>query len=332
MFTDFAHVWSPVTLARRLGKKPLPVRFAGENLVFFRDTEGVAHALLDRCPHRGVKLSLGEVTKDGCLRCPFHAWEFDGRGNATHIPLNPDAKKDRLGATALPTREVGGLLWVYTAPGAEAPTEPTVPEALTQPGLSRTFLEVDWNADWTRAMENMLDSPHVPFLHAATIGRFVRPHLKRDSSMHIEWEDTPYGGRTTSSVDGRSDAGAALDYYAPNTMVLTIPVPNEVFRMHSMCVPIETGKVRMIIIGARSFARLPLLNPFFNRSNAKIAAEDRAVVESSWPVVIPPASEERSVRTDKATLRFRRYYFETLKGSSSAPRPSALRLVQSSRE
>ncbi|MBL8919613.1 MAG: aromatic ring-hydroxylating dioxygenase subunit alpha [Myxococcaceae bacterium] len=331
MFTDFANVWSPVTLAKRLGKTPLPVRFAGENLVFFRDQQGVAHALLDRCPHRGVKLSLGKVTDDGCLRCPFHAWEFDGQGRATHIPLNPDAKKERLGATAVPTRELGGLLWVYTAPGVEAPVEPIVPEALTQPGLSRTFLEVDWNADWTRAMENMLDSPHVPFLHAATIGRFVKPLLKRDSSMHIEWEDTPYGGRTTSSIDGNPDGGAGLQFYAPNTMVLTIPVPNEVFRMHSICVPIETGRVRMIIIGARSFARLPLLNPFFNRSNAKIAAEDRAVVESSWPVVVPPANEERSVRTDKATLRFRKYYFEKLKGTSAEPRPpSGLRLVQSS--
>lgn len=317
MFTDFANVWSPVTLARALGKKPLAVRFAGENLVFFRDSNGVAHALLDRCPHRGVKLSLGEVTNDGCLRCPFHAWEFAGDGRATHVPLNPDAKKERLGATALPTRELGGLLWVFT--GVTAPNEPTVPEALLRDDLGRTELEVEWNADWTRAMENMLDSPHVPFLHQKTIGKFVRPHLKRDSKMEIEWEDTPYGGRTRSSIEDRADSGADLDWYAPNMMALDIKIPRKLLRMHSLCVPIEPGKVRMIIIGVRSFAKLALLNPFFNRSNATIAEEDRAVVESSSPVVIPPAAEERSVRTDKATLRFRRYYFETLAGSRVTP-------------
>jgi phenylpropionate dioxygenase-like ring-hydroxylating dioxygenase large terminal subunit len=32
-------------------------------------------ALLDRCPHRGVALSLGTIT-DGCLACPFHGWRF----------------------------------------------------------------------------------------------------------------------------------------------------------------------------------------------------------------------------------------------------------------
>lgn len=323
MFKDFARVWSPVILAKRLGKTPLPVRFAGENLVFFRDGQQVAHALLDRCPHRGVKLSLGTVTSDGCLRCPFHAWEFAGDGTATHIPLNPDAKKERLGATALPTREIGGVLWVYTAPGVEAPTEPTVPDGLTMPGLARTFLEVEWNADWTRAMENMLDSPHVPFLHAGTIGRFVRPYLRRDSTMHVEWETTTYGGRTTSKLDGQPDSGATLDYFAPNVMVLNIGAPGKVFRMHSLCVPIETGRVRMIIIGVRSFATLPLLNPLFNHSNAKIAEEDRAIVESSFPVVVPPPALERSVRTDKATLKFRSYYFEQLVGSEAAPRTEA---------
>ncbi len=320
VFKDFANVWSPVILASRLSTKPLPVRFAGENLVFFRDAQGVAHALLDRCPHRGVKLSLGEVTKEGCLRCPFHAWEFAGDGTATHIPLNPDAKKERLGATGLPTREIGGVLWVYTAPGAEAPNEPVVPDGLTMNGVARTFLEVDWNADWTRAMENMLDSPHVPFLHQNTIGKFVRPYLKRDSKMNVQWEETEFGGRTRSLLDDRTDAGGELTYYAPNIMALDIKIPGKLLRMHSLVVPIETGKVRMIIIGVRSFAKLALLNPIFNRQNAKIAEEDRAIVESSWPVVVPPASEERSVRTDKATLRFRKYYFEKLAGSEVKPR------------
>lgn len=71
-----------------------------------------------------------------------------------------------------------------------------------------------------------------------------------------------------------------------------------------------------MIVGARSFARLSLLNHYFNHTNAKIAEEDRAIVESSDPVIVPPAGQEQSVRTDKATLRFRKYYFEQLAQSS----------------
>lgn len=318
MFEGFANVWTPVTLARRLkAGAPLAVTLAGEKLVFFRGADGTAGALLDRCPHRGVALSLGKV-KDGCLECPFHAWQFEPGGACAHVPLNPDAKRERLFATALPTREVGGLLWVYTAPVKQAPHELVVPETLTRPGLARTYLELEWNAHWSRAMENMLDSPHVPYLHEKTIGRFVRPYLKRDSSMEIGWEDTSYGAKLTSIIDGDSSRDAGfLEFYRPNMMVLTIPIPKQTFRMHSLCVPAEQNRVRMLIVGARSFATLGLLNPFFNWSNRRIANEDRAVVESSFPVEVPPAADERSVRTDKATLQFRRYYFETLKPSTA---------------
>lgn len=333
MFEGFANVWTPVLRAGHLKPgKLLPTMVAGEKVVFFRDERGRVRALLDRCPHRGVQLSLGTL-KAGCVECPFHAWRFDGQGAVVDVPLNPDAKRERLFATALPARELGGLLWLYTAPlvlqadGAESPGhEPEVPEGLTLKGAARTYLEVEWNTHWTRAMENMLDSPHVPFLHKGTIGRFVRPHLKADSRMDIEWEDTSFGGRTTSSVDGREEAGAALDWYRPNTMVLNIPMPGKLFRMHAICVPIDATRTRMIIVGARTFATLALLNPFFNLSNKRIAEEDRAVVESSQPLEIPPPAEEVSVRTDKATLQFRKYFFEVLKKSSAAPR-SPIRAV-----
>ncbi|HMY18638.1 MAG TPA: aromatic ring-hydroxylating dioxygenase subunit alpha [Polyangium sp.] len=322
MFEGFARVWTPVTSAKNLGKKPLGLMLAGEKIVFFRDAQGKPQALIDRCPHRGVKLSLGRVTEKGCIECPFHAWQFDGCGKATYIPLNPDAKKENYGAMALPVRELGGVLWAYTdVSGEPPPNEPPVPEALLNEKLAFSHLEVEWKAHWTRAMENMLDSPHVPFLHATTIGRFVRPYLKPDSRMDIEWKDTELGGETKSSVDGRDDGGAKLEFYRPNMMILHIPVPNQIFRMHSFCIPIDHERVRMLIIGARSFARLSLLNGYFNHSNAKIAEQDRAVVESSDPVIVPPAAQEQSVRTDKATLRFRKYYFDHLaKTSVEAPK------------
>lgn len=318
MFEDFAHLWTPVTLARRLKQKPLALQVAGEKLVLFRDGAGVARALLDRCPHRGVALSLGTRTDQGCLACPFHGWEFAGDGRAVHVPLNPEAKRERLTATALPVRELGGLLWVYTAPGAEAPCEPTVPDALVAPGLARTYLEVEWNTHWTRAMENMLDSPHVPFVHRSTIGRFVRPYLKRDTRMGVGWEDREYGGRASSwlEADGYQKM-ATLDWFRPNIMVLNIGMPGQVFRMHAICVPVDATKVRMLVVGARSFARARILNPLFNLSNRRIVNEDRAVVESSQPPEVPHPSTEVSVRTDKATLRFRRWYLESVKGTSA---------------
>jgi phenylpropionate dioxygenase-like ring-hydroxylating dioxygenase large terminal subunit len=329
MFEGFARVWTPVTIAKNLGTKPLGLLLAGEKIVFFRDAEGRAQALIDRCPHRGVKLSLGRVTEKGCLECPFHAWQFEGSGKTAYIPLNPEAKRENYSAMALPVREIGGVLWVYTdVSGTPPPNEPTIPEALLDQNLTLNHMEVEWNAHWTRAMENMLDSPHVPFLHAKTIGRFVRPHLKPDSRMDIEWEETDFGGETRSLIDGTHNSGAKLQFYRPNMMVLHIPIPNQTFRMHSFCIPIDHERVRMMIVGARSFARLSILNHYFNHSNAKIAAEDRAIVESSDPVIIPPAAQEQSVRTDKATLRFRKYYFDQLAKTSVEPQKRHLEVVK----
>src|SRR5688572_22963373 len=57
-------------------RKPLATTLFGTPLVMFRDEHGKAGTLLDRCPHRNVPLSLGDVIKDGTLRCPYHGWRF----------------------------------------------------------------------------------------------------------------------------------------------------------------------------------------------------------------------------------------------------------------
>lgn len=317
-FLGFAKVWTPVVLSRRLGAQPLRVVVAGEPVVLFRDGRGGVGALIDRCPHRGVALSLGQVGADGCLECPFHGWRFDVSGANRGAPLNPAARLDRLGAAALPTREIGEMIWLYTEPGATAPPEPLVPESLSDPGLKRTYLERDWACHWTRAMENMLDSPHLPFVHRRTIGRGLHKRMTPESEMTIEWEDAPFGGRARASLDGEPPAGF-LEFYRPNIMVLHIPLPRRTLRLHALVIPAEAGRTRLTIVGARDFARLPILEPLFRWTNGRIADEDRAVVESSGPDEVPPLGQEPSVATDRATLQFRRYYDMTLRGRSAAP-------------
>ncbi len=54
--------------------------------LFARDGQGNAGALLDRCPHRNVPLSLGRVARTGRLECRYHGWQFDGSGRCRHVP------------------------------------------------------------------------------------------------------------------------------------------------------------------------------------------------------------------------------------------------------
>lgn len=315
MFEGFARQWTPLVPLSEIGSAPRREFLAGEALVVWRVDRDTVAVLLDRCPHRGVSLALGARGPAGRLVCAFHGWEFDSQGGCVHIPFNPGADRSRRGAVTLPHRSIGGLLWVFT--GFDPDTEPTVPATLTDPVLTRFVHHETWAAHWTRAMENMLDFPHLPYVHRTTIGRFVRAKQRPDSVLHQRVDDTDFGYRLTPWVDD-NDPGATLAWYRPNSMVLDTTPPPRLLRIQIYCIPTEPDRVRMLLVSARNFARNPAASVAFDRFNVHVLHQDRAVVESSDPVEVPAAGRERSVPTDKATLTFRTWYLRELKGSSVA--------------
>ena len=65
----------------RKGDRPVKRTILGSPLVLFRDAEGRAAALVDRCPHRNAPLSFGRIRPDDrTLECGYHGWRFDGAG------------------------------------------------------------------------------------------------------------------------------------------------------------------------------------------------------------------------------------------------------------
>src|ERR1700761_116550 len=72
----FRNYWHPVLASKSLGSKPIPITICGDKIVLMRD-KGVARALKDRCPHRGIPLSLGRQIFPGTLTCAYHGWTFD---------------------------------------------------------------------------------------------------------------------------------------------------------------------------------------------------------------------------------------------------------------
>ena len=72
-------------------KKPLSIKRFGRRWVLWRDENGHAQILADRCPHRGAALSLGTI-QSGSIVCPFHAFSYNGNGICTHMPVLPKGK------------------------------------------------------------------------------------------------------------------------------------------------------------------------------------------------------------------------------------------------
>ena len=170
------NAWFILCASSELGSKPLSRTLQGTPLVLFRGEGGKPAALLDRCPHRNVPLSLGRV-KEGQLQCGYHGWRFDTEGQCRAIPgfLGEPGARARC-AIAYATREQDGFVWVYSTPGVVPTTEPyrfplleardylTVRRVLRAPGTLHATLE------------NTLDVPHTAYLH----GGLFRTEEKRN--------------------------------------------------------------------------------------------------------------------------------------------------------
>lgn len=317
MFELFRDEWTPATFADRIPRgRVVRVRVAGEDVALFRDREGKLAGLLDRCPHRGVALSNGRLTEAGTLECPFHGWKFEPDGACASVPfcdLSAE-KRSRLGATRVHVREAGGMAWVFCGEDPRG-IEPVLPPSLTEPGWSHFRYAEEWTTHWTRAMENMLDFPHLPYVHRRSIGRGLRAPAEGGAQLEMETRPTSWGMTIHSRVDGKEGMGG-LEWRRPNGMVLHLQFGSRRMKQHVYCVPVDEKTTRMILITSRDFGLFWMLAPIYwliDWSNTWILREDKEVVESSQPPEVPPPGDEKSVAIDGPTLAFRRWYLRELK-------------------
>lgn len=161
--------WHAVAKASDLaaGSK-VGVQLLSQDVVIWRGKDSALHAWKDQCPHRGSKLSLGEVRDGEALVCPYHGWRFDGAGQCVLMPAHPDKPpSSRARATVYGVTEKYGLVWVSLGG-----TSRSVPPFH---GIDENYRLViagpyDVETSGPRAIENFLDLAHFPFVHAGWLG------------------------------------------------------------------------------------------------------------------------------------------------------------------
>jgi nitrite reductase/ring-hydroxylating ferredoxin subunit len=120
--TEFGAGWFAVSLAS--GLEPATstgIRLHGQEIVLWRDSDGLTHAWEDRCPHRGMRLSLGFV-RGNHIACLYHGWQYDTAGQCRYIPAHPDLMPPASIRTVLyACREWLGMIWIYSGANAEVP-------------------------------------------------------------------------------------------------------------------------------------------------------------------------------------------------------------------
>lgn len=159
----------------------IAVRLFDEWLALFRDEEGKAVALEDRCLHRCAPLSKGRV-KDGELQCAYHGWVYDGRGAVVHVPS--EGRRTGEEGCGRPLRQARRFQvcesddYVYVrlleardekSEGARRAIEDD-PKPFGIPfyraaGWAAIRLRNRFHSSVTNCVENFVDIPHTAFVH-----------------------------------------------------------------------------------------------------------------------------------------------------------------------
>jgi phthalate 4,5-dioxygenase len=192
--------WLPAMLSSELPEpdcNPVRVRMLGEDLIGFRDTVGRVGLIANLCPHRGASMFFGR-NEDNGLRCLYHAWKFDVNGKCVDMPNEPPTSnfKDRVHATAYPTQERAGMVFVYMGTREVPPPLPGI-EALQTPHASVTVDQIKCN--WLQSLEGNIDTVHASFLHYGSHEPEWYPEGSLDSyGIKQRWAefvaaDTDYG-------------------------------------------------------------------------------------------------------------------------------------------
>lgn len=169
--------WYPIVFSSELSRtEPYGIQILGDPVVLWRDPNGKANCVADRCPHRSAPLSLGTI-RNGKLECKYHGWQFSTGGECTLIPSMPSTKSigKAFCAYDYPTVEKWGFVWVWVGP-KELADERLIPDHLFREFADPTNWATNWGSrdleiDHGLMIENLLDPAHLPFTHEGTLAK-----------------------------------------------------------------------------------------------------------------------------------------------------------------
>ena len=164
--------------------------FLGLPLLLTRDADGVVHAFLNVCRHRGAKI---ERKASGCQRvftCPYHAWSWSNRGALRAVPQEqpgfPDLPRAERGLRRLPCTEAHGFVWIIASP--EGPEMPEIDPWLAGMAPDFRWLSLDDHriavietldvaANWKVLFEGGMEAYHFRVAHKKTIAPYFPDNL-----------------------------------------------------------------------------------------------------------------------------------------------------------
>jgi phthalate 4,5-dioxygenase oxygenase subunit len=246
--------WIPVCLSEEVEDSdgaPVRTRVLGEDLVVFRDSEGRLGVVDEHCPHRRASLALGR-NEHGGLRCLYHGWKVDVKGNVLEMPSEPAASGlcAKVKHKAYPCEEAGGLVWAYMGPAESMPAFER-PAFAPTPQTRVSIVKVHVAANWAQILEGAIDSAHSSSLHStdmpparvdgAKANDKAWPRPSTDKAPRLQLEATPFGFRYAAIRRPILDP-ATHDYVRISLFVAPFTVlipPNNLYNLANVNVPMD---------------------------------------------------------------------------------------------
>lgn len=296
--------WHPILPSSELGEVPHAVELLAEELVLAR-LNGEVVAMQDLCRHFQAKLSLGEVRhvrgQGECLMCPYHGWSYAEDGHCVDIPqLTPDRQ---IPADAVvPTYAVAeryGLIWVCLDPQPTygIPDFPHVDDPSFLTGPLRTY--EPWSASAPRAIMAALDDTHGAWVHEGLVGDRNAP-LPPDHQVERDGRDLVVNFTMMQPVNptiaeagqsGLQEVHLTTTVGIPNTIHFTIQTKGSqriTLIWQAVC-PVRYDQTLTFWGSSRNYDHdLPAYNAEFEAMQDTLREQDKRIVESQRPWLLPP--------------------------------------------
>lgn len=311
--------WHPIALSENVTRQPQRFVLLEEPLVAYRVGDQPV-VFKDLCIHRGTALSLGSVTEEGHLQCPYHGWQYDSTGACVRIPAKEEGLPIPRKANAIVYRaeEKYGVVWV----ALDDPLFPIPPFPMNEYGDPKwkTFFAFvqTWQSSAGRVLENFCDWSHIPFVHEGLLGT---PEIARPALEPSEiWEkETEYGyslGYSYEQIDqsqlfgkGVSSIRREFVIYLPFTVHLYKYQPDRQHKLLASLIvsPISPKESALYSWCSRDYD-LDTADQVYLEYEEAVFAQDQRIVESQRPEEIPTdLKEELHIKVpDAFSVEYRR--------------------------
>jgi len=159
--------WYPIAANYHVRQAPVGLTRLGERIVVWRDSAGAVHALEDRCPHRGARLSLGWNLGDR-LACSYHGVEVTAEGRVASVPaVHNSGLEGRQCVRSYPCFERYGAIFAWFGDALHPEPAPlTLPDELSSEAWGHILCTAHWRCNYAYAIDNVMDPMHGTYLHA----------------------------------------------------------------------------------------------------------------------------------------------------------------------